>query len=92
MFHRHTQYPFLPLLQEAYLKPILCSALALAVVLAIRSPKFHSWLGLAGMGVAFAFLYATAILLSHFLDDFDWRKIETFLPVARHARRIFRIA
>jgi O-antigen/teichoic acid export membrane protein len=92
MFHRHTGYSLVRVLQESYLKTILCSVLPLSVLLAIRPPRVLSWIGLAGMGVAFGFSYAIAILLSHFFDDYDWNKIESLIPGARHARRIFRIA
>jgi O-antigen/teichoic acid export membrane protein len=92
VFHRRTQYSVSRVLQESYLKPILCSVLILAVLLAIRPTKDLSWLGLAGMGVIFGVCYAIAILFSRFFDEYDWSKIESFMPVVRHARRIGRIA
>jgi O-antigen/teichoic acid export membrane protein len=92
MFHTRTGYSLLRVLQESYFKPIVCSTLAMAVLVAIRSPHDLSWLGLAGMGAAFGLFYAAAILLSRFFDDYDWSRLESFLPVARRARGIFRIA
>ncbi len=92
VFHRRTGYPVFRVLQESYLKPILCSGLVLAVLLAIRPAKDLSWFGLAGMGVIFGISYSIAILLSRFFDEYDWSKIESFIPVARLARRIGRLA
>jgi O-antigen/teichoic acid export membrane protein len=92
VFHRRTGYPVSRVARESYLKPLLCSALVLSVILAVSSTKAQSWLGLIGMGGIFGVLYSIAILLSHFFDEYDWSKIEGFLPVARHARRISRIA
>ncbi len=92
MFHRQTRYSLSRVLLESYLKPILCSVGILAVLLTIRSTKDLSWFGLLGMGAIFGILYVVAILLSHFFDDYDWSKIESFMPVARHARRISRLA
>ena len=37
-------------------------------------------------GIAFGFLYCLGILVSRFLDEYDWRKIEGLLPMARHIR------
>jgi hypothetical protein len=44
------------------------------------------------MGIVFGFLYAVSILFSRFFDAYDWNKIESFLPMVRHARRISGIA
>lgn len=92
LFHRRTGYPMLRVLRESYLKPILCSVLVLSTITAIYPTKLLSWLGLAAMGVIFGVLYTAAILLSHFFDDYDWSKIENFMPVARFARRLSRLA
>jgi O-antigen/teichoic acid export membrane protein len=92
VFHRLTKYSVSRVLRESYLKPISCSILVLAVVLAIRPTRTISWAGLVGIGIVFAIGYSIAILLSQFFDDYDWSKIESFMPVARHARRIARIA
>jgi O-antigen/teichoic acid export membrane protein len=92
MFHRHTGYSFSRVLVESYLKPILCSIAILAALLTIRPTKDLLWFGLAGMGAVFGILYAGAILLSRFFDDYDWNKIQSFLPMARYLRRISRIA
>jgi O-antigen/teichoic acid export membrane protein len=92
MFHRHTRYSLSRVLLESYLKPILCSVVILAMILAIHSTRDLSWFGLAGLGSLFGILYGIAILLSHFFDEYDWIKIESFMPLARHARRISRVA
>jgi len=92
VFHRRTGYSVSRVLQGSYLKPILCSILILAMLLTIRPTKNLSWFGLAGIGAIFGILYAIAILLSRFFDEYDWSKIESFMPVARLARRIGRRA
>ena len=92
MFHARTGYSLSRVLQESYLKPIVCSALAMSALILIRPLSNLSWIGLAGMGVAFGVLYAAAIVLSNFFDDYDWSKLERAMPVARHARRLLRIA
>jgi O-antigen/teichoic acid export membrane protein len=91
VFHRITRYPLIPVLREAYLKPTLCSALSLAVIRIVHSTGSLSWFGLVVMGVAFATLFAVTVLMSRFFDEYDWNRIEGFLPLMRHARRIIRI-
>jgi O-antigen/teichoic acid export membrane protein len=92
MFHRRTGYSAVRVLQEGYLKPILCSVVALAALLAIRSTKDLSWFGLILIGVVFAGLYSIFILLSRFLDEYDWGKMESLIPAIRYLRRMKRIA
>jgi O-antigen/teichoic acid export membrane protein len=92
LFHRHTGYPLLRVLQEGYLKPVLCSVLILAAFLAVRTTKSLSWVGLVALGIAFGICYAIAILTSGFFDDYDWTKIKSVIPLARHAKRRSRIA
>lgn len=92
MFHAHTGYPLWQVVRECYLKPVICSISVISVLMAIRPMNGLSWLGLAGTASAFGLCYAAAILLSDFFDDYDWTKLESFVPIARHARGIFRIA
>jgi O-antigen/teichoic acid export membrane protein len=92
LFHRHTGYSLLRMVEESYFKPILCSTLILAGLLAVCPTTSLSWFGLAGMGFVFGITYAVAILLVHFFDEYDWIKIEGFIPLARYARRKGRIA
>lgn len=92
LFHSRTGYPVSRLLRESYLKPICCSVLVLAVILAIHPARNSSWFGLVVIGAVFGVLYIIAILLSRFFDGYDWSKIEDFIPMARNARRMIRIA
>lgn len=92
VFHHSTGYPIFRVLRESYFKPILCSVSVLAVVLAIRPTKGLSWFGLAGAGIIFGIFYAIAIFFSHFFDEYDWSKIESFVPVTRLLRRMGPIA
>ncbi|HJX00051.1 MAG TPA: oligosaccharide flippase family protein [Terriglobales bacterium] len=89
VFHRSTGYPFLPLLRGAYLKPLLCSFLALAVILALRPMDDLSWLGLATMAAIFGSVYCIVILLSRFFDPYDWSKMESFFPGIRLMRKLW---
>jgi O-antigen/teichoic acid export membrane protein len=92
LFHGRTGYPVSRLLRESYVKPICCSVLVLAVILTIRPTSSISWTGLVGISLVFGVFYSVTILLSHFLDEYDWNKIESFVPVVRRVRRIVRIA
>jgi O-antigen/teichoic acid export membrane protein len=92
VFHRQSGYPVFRVLQESYFKPSVCSLVLLALILLIHSTKNLSWFGLVEMGVVFGVLYATALLQSDFFDEYDWIKIENFVPMARHARRLCRVA
>lgn len=92
LFHRITGYSFLRVLRESYLKPIACSILCLSMILTVGSAKNSSWFGLAEIAIIFAGLYCITILLSRFLDEYDWRKIESVLPIAKRVRRADYIA
>lgn len=87
-FHRLSGYPVSRVLRESYLKPISCSIPALILILAMRPASKVAWFGLVEIGVAFAIMYSALILFSRFFDDYDWRKIEPFMPVIRYARRL----
>lgn len=90
VLHQHTGYSLARVVGEGYLKPICCSLLALAVIKAAHLTQNSSWLGLAEIGIIFAGLYFVTILLTRFLDEYDWGKIESFLPVIRRVRKIGR--
>lgn len=92
MFHRRTQYSVSRVLREGYLKPAFFSVLILLVLFVVHPAKNLSWFGLVGAGVIFGGAYSAAILLSRFLDEYDWSKVESLLPAARYLRRVSRIA
>jgi len=71
---------------------MLCSVVLLAAILMICPTTYLSWFGLAAVGVVFGVLYAVAILPSAFLDEYDWKKLESLTPAVRLVRRISRIA
>jgi hypothetical protein len=50
-----------------------------------------SWYGMVGVGLCFCIMYSTVVLLTGFFDDYDWSKIESFLPPVRYARKRVRI-
>ena len=87
-FHHESGYEFGPLIRQGYLKPTLCASSVMALLLAVCPTQHLSWIGLIAMGGAFAAMYSLLILLSNFFDEYDWSKIESFLPAMRHARRI----
>ena len=87
-FHHESRYPFRRLVRESYLKPTLASVVIMVVLLGLHATENLSWAGLLAMGLSFATLYAVIILLSQFFDEYDWSKIESFVPAVRHARRI----
>jgi O-antigen/teichoic acid export membrane protein len=86
-FHKESGYPFGRLLRESYSKPVVCALAAMSALLAAHSTRNLSWYGLVAMGLLFGAIYSGLILLSHFFDDYDWSRIESLLPVARHARK-----
>jgi O-antigen/teichoic acid export membrane protein len=92
VFHRTTGYSVFRVLSEAYLRPILCAVPLLFVVFLVWPARNLSWFGLVGIGLLFAVVYGAAILLCGFFDDYDWLKIEPFVPGARLVRRIVRSA
>jgi O-antigen/teichoic acid export membrane protein len=92
VFHRQTGYSFFQLLSESYAKPLACSILSLASVLIAYPTRDLSWPGLVGVAIAFGAVYSALILLSQFFDAYDWNKIEGFVPMARHVRRLVRFA
>jgi O-antigen/teichoic acid export membrane protein len=92
VFHRRTGYSVSRVLKESYLKPMLCSVPVLALLRAIHPAKNLSWSGLAATGVAFGVFYSAAILRSRFFDEYDWKKVESFVPVVRYLRRMSQIA
>ena len=87
-FYRCTRYPFVRVVREAYLKPTLCALAALAVALSIRAPDHLGWVGMMGHCAAFGTMYLFGLVLTRFFDVFDVAQVETFLPIARLARRI----
>ncbi|MCU1301036.1 MAG: rane protein involved in the export of O-antigen and teichoic acid [Candidatus Sulfotelmatobacter sp.] len=92
LFHRETRYSFRRVVLESYLKPLLCSVSLLTLIVLVHPAKTLSWWGLAGMGILFGVIYSAVILQSGFFDFYDWSKVESFIPVARFARRLVRIA
>ena len=92
LFHRHTGYSLSRVIVESYLKPVLISVLVLVTIFVIHPSSTMSWFALAATGLIFAASYCLIILLSGFFDDYDWIKLESYLSVARYARRVARLA
>lgn len=92
VFHRHTKYSLKRLAKESYFKPSLISVIVLAGILTVRPTGNLSWFGLVAVGVSFGILYSVLILLSRFFDEYDWHRLEQFLPLTRHVRKLCRAA
>ena len=92
LFHRHTGYSLSRVIVESYLKPVLISVFVLGTIFVIRPTATMSWFALAAAGIIFGGAYCLIILLSGFFDDYDWTKLESYLSVARYARRVARLA
>ena len=92
VFHRHTGYSFGKLFKESYAKPIVISVILLSGIMALWPTRSLSWFGLATLAASFGGLYSVLILLSRFFDEYDCRKLEQFLPLARHVRKLCRVA
>jgi stage V sporulation protein B len=92
LFHRHTGYSVSRVLLESYLKPILISILILGAIFVIHPSSTMSWFALAASGLIFGATYSLVILLSGFFDDYDWTRLESYVSVARYARRVARLA
>jgi stage V sporulation protein B len=92
LFHRHTGYSLSRVIVESYLKPVVISILILATIFVIHPSTTMSWFALAATGALFGLVYCLIILLSGFFDDYDWTKLESYLSVARYARRVARLA
>lgn len=92
LFHKSTNYPVTRLFRDAYLKPFTTAALiAVPAWLFVRTISL-SWAALFALAAIFGLLYVTAILLNRFIDQYEWRKIESFIPAVRHFRGIIPIA
>lgn len=92
LFHRRSGYLVSRVLHESYLKPILCSVLVLAVLFAVRPARELSWFGLVAIGLVFGTVYSGVISVCGFFDEYDWNRIESLVPLLRHARRMSRVA
>ena len=92
LFHDRTGYSVGHLLHEAYLKPLI-SAIGIAILLWLALHEMvPSWASLILLGAAFGAFYVAAMLSSRFFDQYDWGKLESLIPSARHFRRIIPIA
>jgi O-antigen/teichoic acid export membrane protein len=83
-----TDYPFSRIIRRAYLKPVLCSVLALLLVLALARPSQLGWAGLLVHCGGFGAIYLAGLILVRFFDQFDLHQAEGFVPFARIARKI----
>jgi O-antigen/teichoic acid export membrane protein len=91
-FHSQKGYPLGKLLRDSYGRPLAwCVALFFGFYF-MRSAFEATWKGLALEGILFAALYLFGMLFSQFFDQYDWTKIETAVPFARHVKRMLPVA
>lgn len=92
LFHTQTGYSVSRLLREAYGKPLICGiVVGTGLWMACREIA-PSWVRLGVFGVLFGVVYVAAVLGSRFFDRYDWSKIESLVPMARHARWLIPVA
>jgi O-antigen/teichoic acid export membrane protein len=87
-FYRITGYSFRKVVRQAYLKPTVCSLTGLAILMVFATPGRLGWLGLSFHALVFGALYLLGLFLTRFFDLFDLAQVESFLPIARAARKI----
>jgi O-antigen/teichoic acid export membrane protein len=87
-FYRIARYPFWRVLRQAYLKPVVCSFSVLAILMIVAPPSRLGWIGLSAHALVFGVVYLVGLFLTRFFDLFDLAQVESFLPIARIARRI----
>jgi len=92
LFHQGTTFSMFRVLRECYLKPACISAILGVVVHLIINREQPSWAGMVLLGIGSALTYIAALLSSAFFDEYDLIKAERFVPGARYARRIIRVA
>jgi len=88
---KYLEIRFLAVLRSAYLKPALSALAACVAASAINLLVTNLWIELLAGLAAFAIVYFGALILLRFFDEFDWSKLETHLPLARHARKFVQI-
>ncbi len=77
---------------RAYLKPVVCAAILVALLLAIYPPEAVSWLGLFVAGIIFVCAYLMGLITMRFFDQFDLAKAERLFPPIRLVRRVIPVA
>src|SRR5581483_6820080 len=92
LFHRETRSSLSRLLREAYLKPLGCSLLLVAILAFVLPAANLTWIGLALRALVFAVAYTGLLLCSNFFDQYDWTKLQSAVPVIRIARRVAPVA
>jgi O-antigen/teichoic acid export membrane protein len=88
----HFDVPLHLMLCRAYLKPLLCSVVAVSVVPAIGLLKLRIWYGLLIETIAFGVIYLVGLAVTRFFDSFDFAKAENHLPFLRLTRRIIPVS
>jgi O-antigen/teichoic acid export membrane protein len=92
LFERQTHISFLTVAGQAYLKPSVCALVLLSILSMVSPWGYLHWVGLAVQGLLFGVLYFLCLMVTKFFDDFDLRKAESVLPMARLARRMVSLA
>jgi O-antigen/teichoic acid export membrane protein len=88
LFRRETGHAFPKVVRTAYLKPIVCSLGAIAVLWILTHAERSSWSKLVGNCLVFGVVYLVLLLLLQFFDSSDLAMAERFVPIPQIARRI----
>ncbi len=79
-------------LGRAYIKPFLCSGIAVSVVPLLNLLGLHRWQGLFIEMTAFGTIYLVGLAATRFFDHFDLVKVESHLPFLRITRRFLPVS
>ena len=91
-FHSQKGYSVARLLRDSYARPLAWSFALFVGFRFMRLAFEATWKGLVLQGVLFAALYLFGMLFSQFFDRYDWAKLETAVPFARHLKRMLPVA
>jgi O-antigen/teichoic acid export membrane protein len=91
-FHSLTAYPFRRIVREAYLKPTVCSLVLVGSLLLSELPNRSGWVWFSINTSIFVLFYLAGLVVTRFFDLVDLAQVESFLPLARVARRVLRTA
>ena len=82
--------PFHLILYRAYLKPLICSLAAAAVMLLPNLLSHREWVVMMIHVAVFGAIYTAGLLLVRFFDRFDLAKAEGHIPFVRSVSTILR--
>jgi O-antigen/teichoic acid export membrane protein len=79
-------------IRDAYMKPVVCSSILVALLAALHPFRRLDWFGLIIIGLIFGSVYLLALIFARFFDQFDLATAQRYFPMLRIVRRIIPIA